>query len=100
MVLSCLATQSNAKLFHMSLWQKLPRGDWHCPNCSCKFCGLDGIDASHGDGITVSPLLSCSQCEEKCMYCSLVYLFNFVYCFIFTFFLMYMDRKNLICNEG
>ncbi|XXG42675.1 hypothetical protein AAC387_Pa01g2897 [Persea americana] len=53
--------------FHQSClnMQKLPRGDWHCPNCSCKFCGLDGSNASDGSGMTLSPLLSCSQCEEK-----------------------------------
>lgn len=80
----------SAKLFHVSLLQKLPRGDWHCPNCSCKFCGLDGSNASDGGGMTLSPLLSCSQCEEKCISCSLAYLFN-LYCFIFFLFFSELD---------
>lgn len=70
----------------MSLLQKLPRGDWHCPNCSCKFCGLDGSNASDGSGMTLSPLLSCSQCEEKCISCSLAYMFNLYIALFFLFF--------------
>ncbi|KAL4200283.1 hypothetical protein AMTRI_Chr03g148950 [Amborella trichopoda] len=35
----------------------LPSGDWHCPNCLCRFCGANG-----GEG---NQLLSCGQCEMK-----------------------------------
>ncbi|XP_077240553.1 uncharacterized protein LOC143881387 isoform X2 [Tasmannia lanceolata] len=45
--------------------QMLPPGDWHCPNCSCKFCGVVDGSNSQGEGVTLIPILSCSQCEEK-----------------------------------
>ncbi|XP_058084623.1 uncharacterized protein LOC131232419, partial [Magnolia sinica] len=41
--------------------QMLPPGDWHCPKCSCRFCGAV-CSSSQGDS---SRLFSCSQCEEK-----------------------------------
>eukprot|EP00268_Persea_americana_P039876 TRINITY_DN3951_c0_g1_i1.p1 TRINITY_DN3951_c0_g1~~TRINITY_DN3951_c0_g1_i1.p1 ORF type:complete len:1418 (+),score=353.82 TRINITY_DN3951_c0_g1_i1:348-4601(+) len=43
--------------------QMLPPGDWHCSNCSCRFCGGVGGSTCHDDGVT--SLLSCSQCEGK-----------------------------------
>ncbi|XP_077247796.1 acyl-CoA N-acyltransferase with RING/FYVE/PHD-type zinc finger protein [Tasmannia lanceolata] len=45
--------------------QMLPSGDWHCPNCSCRFCGVVNGSNSQGDDVTVTSLLSCGQCEEK-----------------------------------
>ncbi|VYS45083.1 unnamed protein product [Arabidopsis thaliana] len=43
--------------------QVLPSGDWHCPNCTCKFC--DAAVASGGkDGNFIS-LLSCGMCERR-----------------------------------
>eukprot|EP00262_Sarcandra_glabra_P006084 TRINITY_DN18130_c0_g6_i2.p1 TRINITY_DN18130_c0_g6~~TRINITY_DN18130_c0_g6_i2.p1 ORF type:complete len:459 (+),score=69.91 TRINITY_DN18130_c0_g6_i2:152-1378(+) len=45
--------------------QMIPPGDWHCPNCSCKFCGVASGSATKGDNLYVSPLLSCRQCEKK-----------------------------------
>lgn len=44
----------------------LPPGEWHCPNCTCKFCGLAGEDDAEGDDTTTSALLPCSMCEKKC----------------------------------
>lgn len=52
--------------FHQSCLniQMLPSGDWHCPNCTCKFCGMaDGSNAE--DDTTVSELVTCSLCEKK-----------------------------------
>lgn len=46
----------------------LPPGDWHCPNCTCRFCGMASENVSEGDGTTVSALLDCSLCEKKCIF--------------------------------
>ena len=54
------------------LMQMLPSGDWHCPNCTCKFCGMaDGSNAE--DDTTVSELVTCSLCEKKCMHFFILY---------------------------
>ncbi|KAK9086827.1 hypothetical protein Syun_029221 [Stephania yunnanensis] len=52
--------------FHQSCLNipMLPPGDWHCPNCSCKFCqGLGGTTGQGKD--STSSLRTCSLCEEK-----------------------------------
>ncbi|KAF8392356.1 hypothetical protein HHK36_022698 [Tetracentron sinense] len=53
--------------FHQSCLdiQMLPPGDWHCPNCSCKFCATASATTAQGDAITVCALLTCSLCEKK-----------------------------------
>ncbi|KAL1214356.1 Increased DNA methylation 1 [Cardamine amara subsp. amara] len=43
--------------------QVLPPGDWHCPNCTCKFCDA-AVDSGGKDGNLLS-LLSCSMCERR-----------------------------------
>ncbi|XP_042516114.1 uncharacterized protein LOC122090543 isoform X2 [Macadamia integrifolia] len=50
--------------FHQSCLgiQTLPQGDWHCPNCSCKFCGGVGSSTAQDDPVT---LPKCSLCEKK-----------------------------------
>ncbi|KAJ0035892.1 hypothetical protein Pint_24823 [Pistacia integerrima] len=45
--------------------QMLPAGDWHCPNCTCKFCGSAGEDIDEGSDVTTCSLLTCSMCEKK-----------------------------------
>ncbi|XP_050372473.1 uncharacterized protein LOC126790323 isoform X2 [Argentina anserina] len=54
--------------FHQSCLniQMLPPGDWHCPNCICKVCGLASENIAEEDDTTVSALLACSLCGKKC----------------------------------
>ncbi|KAJ6988472.1 hypothetical protein NC653_021402 [Populus alba x Populus x berolinensis] len=53
--------------FHQSCLdiKMLPPGDWHCPNCTCKFCGIASDKNAQGDDTTVSKLLTCSLCVKK-----------------------------------
>ncbi|KAL0414538.1 UNVERIFIED_CONTAM: Increased DNA methylation 1 [Sesamum radiatum] len=44
--------------------QMLPLGDWHCPNCTCKFCGDAGDNVAEGNGTTADEILRCSFCEK------------------------------------
>ncbi|GLT60313.1 hypothetical protein SLA2020_330850 [Shorea laevis] len=52
--------------FHQSCLniKLLPQGDWHCPNCTCKFCGL-GSNVAEADDATDHKLPTCSMCEKK-----------------------------------
>lgn len=72
-----------SELAHKIILQMLPPGDWHCPNCTCKFCGLAGEDDAEGDDTTTSALLPCSICEKKCISLSLSFfvfsLLSFAY---------------------
>ncbi|XP_017222347.1 uncharacterized protein LOC108199113 [Daucus carota subsp. sativus] len=43
----------------------LPAGDWHCPNCTCKFCGFAGCSNAKANDRTDNLLLRCSLCEKK-----------------------------------
>ncbi|XP_044486830.1 uncharacterized protein LOC123211920 [Mangifera indica] len=45
--------------------QMLPAGDWHCPNCTCKFCGSADEDINEGSDITTCSILTCRMCEKK-----------------------------------
>ncbi|KAJ4956671.1 hypothetical protein NE237_013454 [Protea cynaroides] len=53
--------------FHQSCLgiQMLPAGDWHCPNCSCRFCGGVGGSIGQKDPVTASALPKCNLCEKK-----------------------------------
>lgn len=46
--------------FHQSCLdiEMLPEGDWHCPNCPCKYCQTVG-------GKTEESLLTCGLCQKK-----------------------------------
>ncbi|KAF9604979.1 hypothetical protein IFM89_011672 [Coptis chinensis] len=45
--------------------QVLPRGDWHCLKCCCKFCKGIGCSSSQRVETAILRLLTCSLCEEK-----------------------------------
>ncbi|XP_076957334.1 uncharacterized protein LOC143632792 [Bidens hawaiensis] len=49
--------------FHQSCLgiQMLPQGDWHCPNCSCKYCET----VTEAAVKTESTLVVCHMCEKK-----------------------------------
>ncbi|KAJ9154304.1 hypothetical protein P3X46_027656 [Hevea brasiliensis] len=53
--------------FHQSCLdiQMLPPCDWHCPNCTCKFCGIASENIFQGDDATTCELLTCSMCAKK-----------------------------------
>nr|GLL43700.1 increased DNA methylation 1-like isoform X1 [Ipomoea trifida] len=44
--------------------EMLPPGDWHCPNCTCKFCGFANENLADGDK-DADELLFCNLCEKK-----------------------------------
>lgn len=44
----------------------LPLGDWHCPNCICKFCGDASGSAADENDTAADELIRCSFCEKKC----------------------------------
>lgn len=53
--------------FHQSCLdiKMLPPGDWHCPNCTCKFCGIASENIVRGDDTAFCELLTCSLCAKK-----------------------------------
>ncbi|KAL1296279.1 hypothetical protein AAHE18_19G271300 [Arachis hypogaea] len=52
--------------FHLSCLdiQMLPPGEWHCPNCTCKFCGVVSGPVNK-DELTINALHICNLCEKK-----------------------------------
>lgn len=53
-------------LISFVLLQLLPSGDWHCPNCTCKFCGSASEYAAEENNSTGNELEQCHFCEKKC----------------------------------
>ncbi|KAA8527610.1 hypothetical protein F0562_034995 [Nyssa sinensis] len=53
--------------FHQSCLdiEMLPPGDWHCPNCTCKFCGIADGNIDQENDTAVGSILKCSVCEKK-----------------------------------
>ncbi|KAH0704203.1 hypothetical protein KY285_018481 [Solanum tuberosum] len=53
--------------FHQSCLgiQILPTGLWHCPNCTCKFCGASSRNPAEDSETVVHEFLSCCLCEKK-----------------------------------
>ncbi|KAJ8768389.1 hypothetical protein K2173_021542 [Erythroxylum novogranatense] len=52
--------------FHRSCLdiKMLPPGDWHCPNCACRFCGAASENILQ-DHSAHSMLLICAMCAKK-----------------------------------
>ncbi|XP_047174002.1 uncharacterized protein LOC124841721 [Vigna umbellata] len=46
------------------LLQMLPLGEWNCPNCTCKFCGIASV-LSEKDDASVPTGHTCNLCEKK-----------------------------------
>lgn len=76
------------------LVQILPPGLWHCPNCTCKFCGAasrnhaeDSRNHAEDSERTVNEFLSCSLCDKKCK----VY-FSASFCHIYCLYLSWILR--------
>ncbi|XP_023006128.1 increased DNA methylation 1-like isoform X2 [Cucurbita maxima] len=44
---------------------QIPPGDWHCPNCTCKYCGVANVDISQGENTLVPEISTCVLCEKK-----------------------------------
>ncbi|XP_020256081.1 uncharacterized protein LOC109832971 isoform X2 [Asparagus officinalis] len=55
--------------FHLNCLglQMLPPGDWHCTNCSCRYCGLVSDAVPEESGSKTSMLLACSQYHRECI---------------------------------
>jgi hypothetical protein len=53
--------------FHQSCLniEMLPQGEWSCPNCTCKFCGVGGVTNAKAKGTTDDSLFTCNLCEKK-----------------------------------
>ncbi|MED6189659.1 hypothetical protein PIB30_098204 [Stylosanthes scabra] len=53
--------------FHLSCLniQMLPPGEWHCPNCTCKFCGAVCGPVNKEDESTLYALHRCNLCNKK-----------------------------------
>nr|XP_029151488.1 uncharacterized protein LOC112779189 isoform X2 [Arachis hypogaea] len=53
--------------FHLSCLniQMLPPGEWHCPNCTCKFCGVVRGPVNKEDESTLNALHRCNLCDKK-----------------------------------
>ncbi|PIN19826.1 Histone acetyltransferase [Handroanthus impetiginosus] len=43
----------------------LPSGDWHCPNCTCKFCGRVSVNVAEENDRADDELNKCGFCEKK-----------------------------------
>jgi Tify domain binding domain len=65
--------------FHLGClgMEMLPSGDWHCPYCSCSFCME----------LSSFPLLSCNQCNDKCMS---------YYLFILGIFFLHLKKNHFL----
>ncbi|KAK6130288.1 hypothetical protein DH2020_035960 [Rehmannia glutinosa] len=49
-----------------AVMEMLPSGDWHCPNCICKFCGDATGNATESNDSDVDELTKCSFYHKSC----------------------------------
>ncbi|KAL2922581.1 Increased DNA methylation 1 [Bienertia sinuspersici] len=43
--------------------EMLPAGDWHCPHCSCRFCGLADMSVTEGNNRRLDSVVMCIHCS-------------------------------------
>ncbi|KAK4743201.1 hypothetical protein SAY87_001202 [Trapa incisa] len=53
--------------FHLSCLNidMLPEGDWHCPNCTCRYCGVPSEHDRQIHPAIETELLSCNLCQRR-----------------------------------
>ncbi|KAE9589027.1 putative histone acetyltransferase chromatin regulator PHD family [Lupinus albus] len=53
--------------FHLNCLdiQMLPPGEWHCLNCTCKFCGIASVTINKEDDAAAYALHTCALCKKK-----------------------------------
>ena len=75
----------------MYLLQMLPPGEWHCTNCTCKFCGVASGPVNKEDDPTVHALRTCNLCEKKCIQIFSVEIYSFfnLLCAFGTFYFLF-----------
>ncbi|KAL3645774.1 hypothetical protein CASFOL_010954 [Castilleja foliolosa] len=44
--------------------KEVPDGDWFCPSCCCRICGMGKIDGENEQVVDCS-VLTCCQCEDR-----------------------------------
>lgn len=95
--------------YYLSFLQMLPSGDWHCPNCTCKFCGLASGNMAEENDIGCDELNRCNFCEKKCNFFLLCWSSQSIslsllkLCFLLylclSFFYIYLHADHKSCSE-
>ncbi|KAL3634546.1 hypothetical protein CASFOL_021600 [Castilleja foliolosa] len=64
-LICCDSCPSTFHQICLDIQNALPPGDWNCPNCTCKFCGLGSGNIAEENCSTSNELNRCSFCEKK-----------------------------------